>query len=89
MLATNPADLADKVKVPPRDVTETVWSPETMMTFNQEAEDAKRDLSKQSQVKLLRLLESREYLPLGSDVKKKSNARYKRYNEKKQGMIDK
>jgi integrase len=33
MLATNPADLADKVKVPPRDVTETVWSPETMMTF--------------------------------------------------------
>ncbi|MBT3273661.1 MAG: sigma-54-dependent Fis family transcriptional regulator [Spirochaetales bacterium] len=33
------------------------------------------DLSKQSQVKLLRLLESREYLPLGSDVKKKSNAR--------------
>lgn len=33
------------------------------------------DLSHQSQVKLLRLLESREYLPLGSDVKKKSSAR--------------
>ena len=33
------------------------------------------DLSPQSQIKLLRLLESREYLPLGSDVKKKSSAR--------------
>ena len=33
------------------------------------------DLGHQSQVKLLRLLESREYLPLGSDVKKKSSAR--------------
>jgi DNA-binding NtrC family response regulator len=33
------------------------------------------DLSQPSQVKLLRLLESKEYLPLGSDVKKKSNAR--------------
>ncbi len=33
MLATNPADLADKVKVPPRDVTETVWSPAMMTTF--------------------------------------------------------
>ena len=33
------------------------------------------ELSQSSQIKLLRLLESREYLPLGSDVKKKSTAR--------------
>lgn len=33
------------------------------------------DLSKTSQVKLLRLLEAQEYLPLGSDTKKKSQAR--------------
>jgi DNA-binding NtrC family response regulator len=33
------------------------------------------DLSQSSQIKLLRLLESREYLPLGSDIKKKSSAR--------------
>ncbi len=33
------------------------------------------DLSNSSQIKLLRLLESREYLPLGSDVKKRSTAR--------------
>ena len=33
------------------------------------------DLNQNSQIKLLRLLESGEYLPLGSDVKKKSSAR--------------
>ena len=33
------------------------------------------DLSNSSQVKLLRLLEKREYLPLGSDVQNKSQAR--------------
>lgn len=33
LLASNPADLADKPKIPPRDVTESVWSPETMSAF--------------------------------------------------------
>ena len=34
------------------------------------------DLSLSSQVKLLRLLQEREYYPLGSDVKKKTDARF-------------
>ena len=33
MLATNPVDLADKPKIPARDVTEAVWTPETMTEF--------------------------------------------------------
>ncbi|MCH8983829.1 MAG: site-specific integrase [Acidobacteria bacterium] len=33
LLATNPVDLADKPKIPPSDVTETVWTPETMTAF--------------------------------------------------------
>jgi integrase len=33
LLASNPADLADKPKIPQRDVTETVWAPETMTAF--------------------------------------------------------
>lgn len=33
------------------------------------------DLSKESQVKLLRLVQEREYLPLGSDIPKRTNAR--------------
>lgn len=33
LLAVNPADLADKPKVAPSDVTEDVWSPETMTVF--------------------------------------------------------
>lgn len=34
------------------------------------------DLSMASQVKLLRLLQEREYYPLGSDIKKRTNARF-------------
>jgi integrase len=33
LLATNPVDLADKPKIPARDVTEDVWSPEQMTAF--------------------------------------------------------
>ena len=33
MLATNPVDHADRPKMPPRDVTENVWSPEQTATF--------------------------------------------------------
>lgn len=33
LLQVNPADLADKPKIPPRDVTEDVWSPETTAQF--------------------------------------------------------
>lgn len=33
LLTVNPADLADKPKVAPRDVTEDVWSPETIAAF--------------------------------------------------------
>jgi integrase len=33
LLAFNPADLADKPKIPPRDVTEAVWAPETTSAF--------------------------------------------------------
>ncbi|MCH7583293.1 MAG: site-specific integrase [Acidobacteria bacterium] len=33
MLATNPVDFADKPKMPPRDVTENVWTPEETTTF--------------------------------------------------------
>lgn len=33
LLASNPVDVADKPKIPPRDVTETVWPPETIAAF--------------------------------------------------------
>jgi integrase len=33
MLATNPVDFADKPKMPPRDVTENVWTPEQITAF--------------------------------------------------------
>ena len=33
LLATNPVDLADKPKIPPRDVTEDVWTPEHIAAF--------------------------------------------------------
>lgn len=35
LLASNPVRLADKPKIPPRDVTEAVWSPETSEAFLQ------------------------------------------------------
>jgi integrase len=38
-LATNPADLADKPRIPPRDVTESVWAPETVSAFLTAARD--------------------------------------------------
>ena len=33
LLARNPTDFADKPKVPQKDVTETVWTPEQIMVF--------------------------------------------------------
>ena len=33
MLATNPVDFADRPKMPPRDVTEDVWTPEQITAF--------------------------------------------------------
>ena len=40
LLARNPTDFADKPKVPQKDVTETVWTPEQIMAF---LEQTKRD----------------------------------------------